>query len=662
MKLHDPTTPPSGIARAVGSPLAGCSIEAVLHTGPVFTLYRAVQAAGRERVVLKEYCPQALCERGADGAPLLRDPDDAQAFAAFEAGRAAFVDELHTLQQLRLPGLVQVRGILETEGSLCALLPLLPGVTLDELPLPQTDPALHALLLSLLEPLAQLHAAGLVHGALHARQLLWASGRMPVLLGFSLAARALGLAPEASGQAPELDPRSAHLPRGPWTDVYALAALVLQRLTGQPWLQADPAHAAEGVAARLEQALGTAREPAQRRVLVKALAAALAPAPDERPAHAGVLRELLGGSTPQWPPGAEPATVQAAPRFDGPAAAAAAVPRAEPRRPRTQPEAPWPGIHHPDAARPYTAPEGTEHPRMPPRHARGAGAAVHAAASWDRTVPTFRQGDSFVMPETPRQRNDSLRTLALTLLVGLGCGAMGWWVHGLWAAETERNRINRLIAQAATQVQSTPAWSADEAPSLPPLAAPVEPAALAADSAPPPSHAELSPLPASAQHAALATAPQGDGVPLPAVVAELAPRVDAVGAASPALAPQAVPAPLREGAAPQADALALAPPPPPAVPGALLNAPPPPAPRQTAVPRTERAATLVQVRPEPKAAPRPVAARTELPPARAGAPRNACGALAKYALLQCMQRQCAQSSWRKHPQCLRLLNDNVLSS
>jgi serine/threonine protein kinase len=300
MKLHDPTTPPSGIARAVGSPLAGCSIEAVLHIGPVFTVYRAVQAAGRERVVLKEYCPQALCERGADGAPLLRDPDDPEVFAAFEAGRAAFVDELHTLQPLRLPGLVQVRGILETEGSLCALLPLLPGVTLDELPLPQTDPALHALLLSLLEPLAQLHAAGLVHGALHACQLLWASGRMPVLLGFSLAARALGLAPEAGGQAPELDPRSAHLPRGPWTDVYALAALVLQRLTGRPWLQADPAHAADGVAARLEQALGPAREPAQRRVLVKAQAAALAPAPDERPAHAGVLRELLGGSAPQW--------------------------------------------------------------------------------------------------------------------------------------------------------------------------------------------------------------------------------------------------------------------------------------------------------------------------------------------------------------------------
>lgn len=678
MKLHDPTTPPpGGAARAVGSPLAGCSIEAVLHAGPVFTLYRAVQASGRERVVIKEYCPQALCERGPHGAPLLRDPDDAGAFAAFEAGRAAFVDELHTLQPLRLPGLVQVRGILETEGSLCAVLPLLPGVTLAEVPLPPSDAALHALLLSLLEPLAQLHAAGLVHGALHERQLLWASGHMPVLLGFGLAAQALGPPPpQGVAQPPELDPRSAHLPRGAWTDVYALAALVMGCLAGRPWTQLDPADAADGVAARLEQALGPAAEPLQRRVLVKALCAALAAAPDERPPHAGALRELLGGSAPLWQAGREHEDERrTAPRGgagmpgQGGGASAAAGPRT-----RSQPEAPWPGIRHPDAGRADPEPSGrAAGAPSPQRPARMPGHG--GAAGWDRSVPAFRQGDAFVMLETPRQRNDSLRILALTLAVGLVCGAMGWWVHGVWQEESERHRINQLIAQAATRAPATPGWSAGEPPALPALAPPVETAALAAE---PPALAPSQPQPqatARAEPSAAATphappaepmAPalaQTDGAGLPAAVADVEPKAQALP--TPALLPRMdmspAPLPSRVETASRADAAAL---PLPVAQPAVVQAPAPAA-RAAAVPRPERAA-VAQARPdraEAKPAPRPVSARADTPPARAGAsPRNTCGALSKYALLQCMQRQCVQPSQRKHPQCQRLLNDNVLTS
>jgi hypothetical protein len=46
----------------------------------------------------------------------------------------------------------------------------------------------------------------------------------------------------------------------------------------------------------------------------------------------------------------------------------------------------------------------------------------------------------------------------------------------------------------------------------------------------------------------------------------------------------------------------------------------------------------------------------------APAPRAACGTQTKYALLQCMQRQCRQPEQRGHLQCQRLLRDNVISS
>jgi hypothetical protein len=75
--------------------------------------------------------------------------------------------------------------------------------------------------------------------------------------------------------------------------------------------------------------------------------------------------------------------------------------------------------------------------------------------------------------------------------------------------------------------------------------------------------------------------------------------------------------------------------------------------------RTAVAKARTEVREPPRTGPARTAAAV---PASTGAPRSACGALSKYALLQCMQRQCNHSSWRKHPQCQRLINQNVLSS
>jgi serine/threonine protein kinase len=704
MKSSDPTMPPPGAARAVGSPLAGCSIEAVLHVGPVFTVYRAADAHGLERVALKEYCPQALCTRDAEGAPQLRDPEDPQAFAAFEAGRAAFVEELHTLQQLRLPGLVRLRGIVESEGSLCALMPLLPGAPLDRLSIPQDDEGLHALLLALLEPLAQLHAASLVHGALHAGQLLWAPPRPPVLLGLGLTARALGLASQEVG-APELDARSAHLPRGPWTDVYTLAAMVLHQLTGQPWRGGD---GGDTVAVRLQQALGPAREPAQRQVLVKALEAALAPSPTDRPAHAGVLRDLLGGG--------EPATATPRPRARQPAATHAfAAPQGQHAaahafsRPRGQPAA--------DGA--FAAPQGQ--PAAEDAFAAPQGQPADGATrpqphrqpqepDWERMVPAFRQGDAFVMPPAPRQRNDSARMLVLTLLVGLGCGAMGWWVHGLWQEETERNRINQLIAQAAApHAVAPPVWS-DSPPSLPPLAAPVDPAPGAAEvpAAAAATDGAASPFTAAgARTEPLVTAGQADAAaplsrPSDTVAAPAAPAsrpdpatfmadlqspegAEPLARDAAALAPGASAAAQAAGAGgrtaqegqgaqegmAQAQATAAVAPGPggpamtvrPSLPAGERPAAPPraQAAREPSPPARAEARPRADVR---KQAPEPVraaSAKSAATPVRTGAPRNACAALNKYALLQCMQRQCNQSSWRQHPQCQRLIKDNVLS-
>ena len=70
--------------------------------------------------------------------------------------------------------------------------------------------------------------------------------------------------------------------------------------------------------------------------------------------------------------------------------------------------------------------------------------------------------------------------------------------------------------------------------------------------------------------------------------------------------------------------------------------------------------------PPPPAAPaapvappaRPAAAKPAPPPPTS--PRQACGGRERYALLKCMETQCAKRAWTKHEQCVRLRKDRKL--
>jgi hypothetical protein len=64
---------------------------------------------------------------------------------------------------------------------------------------------------------------------------------------------------------------------------------------------------------------------------------------------------------------------------------------------------------------------------------------------------------------------------------------------------------------------------------------------------------------------------------------------------------------------------------------------------------------------------KPVAAKEQSQPpsvakARAGdlSPRQACAGKERYALLRCMETQCAKKAWTKHEQCVRLRKDRKL--
>jgi hypothetical protein len=69
----------------------------------------------------------------------------------------------------------------------------------------------------------------------------------------------------------------------------------------------------------------------------------------------------------------------------------------------------------------------------------------------------------------------------------------------------------------------------------------------------------------------------------------------------------------------------------------------------------------------PKEPRKPVAAKGQGQPpittksqASETSPRQACAGKERYALLQCMETQCAKKTWVRHEQCVRLRKDRKL--
>ncbi|MBN8494132.1 MAG: hypothetical protein J0M00_22185, partial [Burkholderiales bacterium] len=62
----------------------------------------------------------------------------------------------------------------------------------------------------------------------------------------------------------------------------------------------------------------------------------------------------------------------------------------------------------------------------------------------------------------------------------------------------------------------------------------------------------------------------------------------------------------------------------------------------------------------PKPAPPPAPAAPAKVAAGPSSPRQACGNRERYALLQCMETQCAKKAWTQHEQCVRLRKERKL--
>jgi serine/threonine protein kinase len=463
-----------GAALPVGHALQEYVIEGLVGEGGFGIVYLARDTRLGRVVALKEYMPSNLATRGADQTVSVRSERHRE---TFELGLRSFVNEAQLLASFDHPSLVKVYRFWEANGTAYMVMPFYQGPTLKkwlrDLGHPPDERWLLALLAPMIDALEQLHNDHCYHRDIAPDNILLlplqgtqagsgATTVRPLLLDFGAARRVIGDMTHAltvilkPGYAPiEQYADSAAMKQGPWTDVYALSAVLYTCVTGRAPVPSvsriitdDMVPAAQAGAGRYTP------------MFLEAIDAGLSVRPDTRPQSMLALRELFAATShgemsvmPLVTPGASLARATTA------------------------------GTVAPTATAQTTAPPAKAAARIEP--------VMAADPSLDKTViaPREARGEVPPRPSTPPAQSSSrpLRLAFAALAVLLVASGTWWWLGakgGKQGAQATAQAPTAIAAPGAAP--SAAATAATAAPPPPGLTAAPPPAPAAAPTALPP--------------------------------------------------------------------------------------------------------------------------------------------------------------------------------
>ena len=227
-------------------------VDKVLGVGSSGIVYLAQDTKLGRRVALKEFLPGTLAARAPTGEVVPRLPRFAE---AYEKGLQSFINEARLLGSFDHPSLVKVYRFWADNGTAYMAMPYYEGITLKrwmaDLGAPPSEKWLRQLAGSLMQALTVLHDRNCLHRDVAPDNILMLFDRSgsgsyleqqpaPVLLDFGSARRVVADATQhlttllKSGYSPveQYDNDGAML-QGPWTDIYALCAVLYTAAIGR---------------------------------------------------------------------------------------------------------------------------------------------------------------------------------------------------------------------------------------------------------------------------------------------------------------------------------------------------------------------------------------------------------------------------------------------
>ncbi|HEV7577828.1 MAG TPA: protein kinase [Caldimonas sp.] len=457
-----------GHTLAIGTRLREYEIKGLIGEGLCSIVYLAWDHALQRKVAVKEYMPASMVGRVQGSASVVVAAE--RHLGAVRAGLKSFVNEARQLGRFDHASLVKVYRFWEENGTAYMVMPYYEGPTLKaalaELGHVPSESELRTWLKPILNAVTLLHDGATWHQNIGPDEILLTPFG-PVLLGFAAAAHAIeavnhtpAAALKAGFAAIEQYGSEAATTRGPWTDLYALAATVYAAITGS-----DPEPAADRLANDRLRPLSVVAAGLYSPRFLAAIDAAMAVQPKQRPANHVQFRALMGDIE-------APEAVSLAPRPDLMQEPFSPLPANE--RIVTVPDRPLLTLPEPAAPVPVPVP---------------AAVAVPVAA------PESRQTRATAQPATRRATGDNAAPAPPSWMKSTGARVLGKRaLYGVVAGTCALIGIAALVLQFATRsagrapaatagstaLHSTPAPLA--ATTTPSIA--TRPAATAAASAP----------------------------------------------------------------------------------------------------------------------------------------------------------------------------------
>ncbi|MEQ8698468.1 MAG: serine/threonine-protein kinase, partial [Bauldia litoralis] len=316
--MTNPPTPPSGSeqperpapvehahALPAGTVIEGYRIERLLGEGGFGLTYYAIEEAIDRPVAIKEYLPIGIGAR--DHQSLAVMPVSEERGADFEWGLERFRKEAATLVQFEHPNIVSIHRYFEALGTAYLVMPFIEGVSLEDIikrlgHVPEAE--LRVIVDPLLDGLEEIHKADYLHRDIKPANIVMRPDGTPVLIDFGAARRFRNsnTVPLTSILTEGFAPLEQYQPdseQGPWTDIYALGAVLYMCVSGERPMSATTR--VEALAMDKPDPMDSAAAScvgSYSPALLAAIDAALHLSREERPQTVAAFRAMLDGANP----------------------------------------------------------------------------------------------------------------------------------------------------------------------------------------------------------------------------------------------------------------------------------------------------------------------------------------------------------------------------
>ncbi len=288
-----------------GARLQSYTIASILGAGGFGITYKAVEDITNRAVAIKEYLPTAFAVRDRDGATVR--PLSEGAARDFAWGLERFREEAKLLIAFRHANIVPVLAYFEANGTGYLVMEFQDGTSLGaalrETPaLPEAD--VLRFMVPLLDGVEEVHRRSVLHRDIKPENIYIRADGSPVLLDFGAARQALGEHTKAfttlvtEGYAP-FEQYAGTGNQGPWSDIYALAAVMFRCLTGKAPVEAPRRAIAKlrGIPDPMAQDFADLRSRVSSD-LAFAIEAAMRVVEQERPQSIAAFREMIVAPAP----------------------------------------------------------------------------------------------------------------------------------------------------------------------------------------------------------------------------------------------------------------------------------------------------------------------------------------------------------------------------